>query len=62
MKAWMETTMALKKRRYIRLGQFRKEVINKIANPGEMDQTIRAMVDSGYIKVEGNMVFPAKSN
>jgi len=62
MKAWMETTMALKKRRYIRLGQFRKEVINKIANPGEMDQTIRAMVDSGYIKVEGNMVFPSKSN
>jgi hypothetical protein len=62
MKAWMETTMALKKRRHVRLGSFRQEVIKKIANPGEMDQTIRAMVDSGYIKVEGNMVFPVKSN
>jgi hypothetical protein len=38
------------------------EVLRKIANPGELEQTIRAMVESGYIKVEGNMVFPAKSN
>jgi hypothetical protein len=62
MKVWLESTMALKKRRYVRLGTFRKEVLRKIANPGELDQTIRAMVDSGYIKVEGNMVFPPKSN
>ena len=54
--------MALKKRRHVRLGAFKKEVIRKIANPGELDQTIRAMIDSGYIKVEGNMVFPSKSN
>ena len=60
MKVWLESTMALKKRRYVRLGAFKKEVIRKIANPGEMDQTIRAMVDSGYIKVEDNMVFPRK--
>ena len=62
MGVWLEATMVSKKRRHVRLGTFRKEVIRKIANPGEMDQTIRAMVDSGYIKVEGNLVFPSKSN
>tara|TARA_R100000656_G_scaffold90050_1_gene65603 strand:- start:225 stop:524 length:300 start_codon:yes stop_codon:yes gene_type:complete len=62
MVVWLEATMVSKKRRHVRLGTFRKEVIRKIANPGEMDQTIRAMVDSGYIKVEGNLVFPSKSN
>ena len=62
MVVWLEAIMALKKRRYVRIGQFRKEVLRKIANPGELEQTIRAMVESGYIKVEGNMVFPAKSN
>jgi len=62
MVVWLEATMASKKRRYVRLGTFRKEVLRKIANPGELEQTIRAMVESGYIKVEGNMVFPAKSN
>ena len=62
MVVWLEATMASKKRRYVRLGTFRKEVLRKIANPGELEQTIRAMVESGYIKVEGNMVFPSKSN
>ena len=62
MKVWLESTMALKKRRYVRLGAFKKEVIRKIANPGELDQTIRAMVDSGYIKVEDNIVFPSKND
>tara|TARA_R100000687_G_scaffold62219_1_gene50254 strand:- start:428 stop:727 length:300 start_codon:yes stop_codon:yes gene_type:complete len=62
MKVWLESTMALKKRRHVRLGAFKKEVIRKIANPGELDQTIRAMIDSGYIKVEGNMVFPSKND
>ena len=62
MRVWLESTMALKKRRHVRLGVFKREVLRKIANPGELDQTIRAMVDSGYIKVEGNIVFPLKSN
>ena len=62
MVVWLEATMASKKRRYVRIGQFRQEVLRKIANPGELEQTIRAMVESGYIKVEGNMVFPSKSN
>ena len=62
MVVWLEATMVSKKRRYVRLGTFRKEVLRKIANPGELEQTIRAMVESGYIKVEGNMVFPSKSN
>jgi len=62
MKTWLEATMALKKRRHVRLGVFRQEVLRKISNPGELDQTIRAMIDSGYIKVEGNLVFPSKSN
>jgi len=62
MVVWLEATMISKKRRYVRLGTFRKEVLRKIANPGELEQTIRAMVESGYIKVEGNMVFPSKSN
>jgi hypothetical protein len=62
MVVWLEATMALKKRRHVRLGTFKREVLRKIANPGELDQTIRAMVDSGYVKVEGNLVFPLKSN
>jgi hypothetical protein len=62
MKVWLEATMALKKRGHVNLRAFKREVLRKIANPGELDQTIRAMVDSGYIKVEGNIVFPSKSN
>jgi len=62
MKVWLESTMALKKRRHVNLRTFKREVLRKIANPGELDQTIRAMADSGYIKVEGNIVFPSKSN
>ena len=62
MVVWLEATMASKKRRHVRLGTFKREVLRKIANPGELDQTIRAMVDSGYVKVEGNLVFPSKSN
>ena len=54
--------MALKKRGHVNLRAFKREVLRKIANPGELDQTIRAMADSGYIKVEGNIVFPSKSN
>jgi len=60
MKMWLESTMALKKKRYVSIREFKKEVVRKIANPGELDQTIRAMADSGYIKVEDNMVFPCK--
>jgi hypothetical protein len=62
MKVWLESTMALKKRGHVNLRAFKREVLRKIANPGELDQTIRAMADSGYIKVEGNIVFPSKSN
>jgi len=60
MGVWLEATMALKNRRHVRLGAFKRELLRKIPNPGELDQTIRAMIDSGYIKIEGNIVFPCR--
>ena len=39
---------------------FKRELLRKIQNPGELDQTIKAMQDSGYIKLEGNLIFPKK--
>jgi hypothetical protein len=56
--AWLRTTMSLKKRGHVNLRAFKRELLRKISNPGELDQTIRALVDSGYIKVDGNIVFP----
>ena len=41
---------------------FKRELLRKIANPGELEQTIKAMEDSGYIKVEGNVVFPCRKD
>tara|TARA_R110000824_G_scaffold22240_6_gene81692 strand:- start:155 stop:1414 length:1260 start_codon:yes stop_codon:yes gene_type:complete len=60
MGVWLEATMALKNRGHVRLGAFKRELLRKIPNPGELDQTIRAMIDSGYIKIEGNIVFPCR--
>ena len=57
MRVWLESTMALNKKGHVPLRVFKREVLRKIANPGELDQTIKAMVDSGYIKLEGNLVF-----
>ena len=60
MGVWLESTMVLKKRQHVNLRMFKRELLRKIPNPGELDQTIRAMEDSGYIKVEGNIVFPCR--
>ena len=58
--AWLRTTMSLKKREHVNLRAFKRELLRKISNPGELDQTIRALVDSGYIKVDDNFVFPCR--
>ena len=59
MRVWLDATLAGKKT-HISMRAFKRELLRKIPNPGELDQTIRAMEDSGYIKVEGNLVFPCK--
>jgi hypothetical protein len=60
MKVWLDSTTALKKTKFVTHTAFRKEVLRKIANPGELDQTIKAMLDSGYIRMEGNLIFPKR--
>ena len=60
MGVWLDATMALNKRQHVTLRAFKRELLRKIPNPGELDQTIRAMQDSGYIKMEGNLVFACK--
>ena len=59
MRVWLDATLAGKKT-HISMRAFKRELLRKIPNPGELDQTIRAMEESGYIKVDGNLVFPCK--
>jgi len=40
------------------LKKFKRELLRKIPNPGELEQTVKAMEDSGYIEVKDGVVFP----
>ena len=60
MKVWLDATLLAGGRNHMQLRFFKRELLRKIQNPGELDQTIKAMQDSGYIKLEGNLIFPKK--
>ena len=60
MKVWLDATLLSGNKNHMQLRFFKRELIRKIQNPGELDQTIKAMQDSGYIKLEGNLIFPKK--
>jgi len=60
MKGWLETTVFNNNRSHVRLKLFKRQLLNKTMAPGEITQYIQAMEDSGYIKLEGNLVFPCK--
>jgi hypothetical protein len=60
MKVWLDATLAASGKNHMQLRFFKRELLRKIQNPGELDQTIKAMQDSGYIKLEGNLIFPKK--
>ena len=59
MRVWLDATLAGKKT-HLNLRAFKRELLRKIPNPGELEQTIRAMEDAGYIKVDGNLIFPCE--
>ena len=59
---WLHGTLFNNKKSHMLLRLFKRELLRKIPNPGELEQTIRAMEDSGYIKVEGNVVFPCRKD
>ena len=60
MKVWLDATLSTNGKNHMQLRFFKRELLRKIQNPGELDQTIKAMQDSGYIKLEGNLIFPKK--
>tara|TARA_R110000803_G_scaffold79554_2_gene145216 strand:+ start:858 stop:2123 length:1266 start_codon:yes stop_codon:yes gene_type:complete len=62
MLTWLHGTLFNNGRSHMLLKLFKRELLRKIPNPGELEQTIRAMEDSGYIKVEGNVVFPCRKD
>ena len=60
MKVWLDATLSTSGKNHMQLRFFKRELLRKIQNPGELDQTVKAMQDSGYIKLEGNLIFPKK--
>jgi hypothetical protein len=61
MTVWLNDTLFANGRSHLLIKHFKRELLRKIPNPGELTQTIQAMEDSGYIKVEGNLVFPCRN-
>ena len=62
MVTWLHGTLFNNGRNHMLLKLFKRELLRKIPNPGELEQTIKAMEDSGYLKVEGNVVFPCRKD
>jgi len=62
MVTWLHGTLFNNGRSHMLLKLFKRELLRKIPNPGELEQTIKAMEDSGYLKVEGNVVFPCRKD
>ena len=62
MVTWLHGTLFNNGRSHMLLKLSKRELLRKIPNPGELEQTIKAMEDSGYIKVEGNVVFPCRKD
>ena len=62
MVTWLNGTLFNNGRSHMLMKLFKRELLRKVPNPGELEQTIRAMEDSGYIKVEGNVVFPCRKD
>jgi len=62
MVTWLHGTLFNNGRSHMLLKLFKRELLRKIPNPGELEQTIKAMEDSGYIKLEGNVVFPCRKD
>ena len=60
MKVWLDATLSTSGKNHMQLRFFKRELLRKIQNPGELDQTIKAMQYSWYIKLEGNLIFPKK--
>ena len=62
MVTWLNGTLFNNGRSHMLMKLFKRELLRKVPNPGELEQTIKAMEDSGYIKVEGNVVFPCRKD
>ena len=62
MVTWLNGTLFNNGRSHMLMKLFKRELLRKVPNPGELEQTIRAMEDSGYIKVEGNVVYTCRKD
>jgi len=60
MAVWSKETMANSKQGYIHLRHFKRELLRRTLAPGESEQTVKAMEEAGYIKVQDGLVFPVK--
>jgi len=62
MKEWLESTVFNNNRSHVRLKLFQRQLLNKTTAPSEMLQYQKAMQDTGYIRVEDELVFLCKKD
>jgi len=62
MKEWLESTVFNNNRSHVRLKLFQRQLLNKTTAPSEMIQYQKAMQDTGYIRVEDELVFLCKKD
>jgi hypothetical protein len=62
MKEWLETTIFNNNRTHVPLKRFKRQLLNKTTAPSEMTQYLQAMQDTGYIRVEDELVFLCRKN
>ena len=62
MKEWLESTVFNNNRSHVRLKLFKRQLLNKTTAPSEMTQYLQAMQDTGYIRVEDELVFLCKKD
>ena len=60
MAVWSKETMANSNQGYIHLRHFKRELLRRTLAPGESEQTVKAMEEAGYIKIQDGLVFPVK--
>ena len=58
MRVWVKGIMENSGQKYVSLKLFKRELLRKIPNPGELEQTVKAMEDAGYISVDHSIVIP----
>ena len=45
----------------IPITKFRREILKRVSTPGEVEQTLKAMVEAGMIRQDGDAIYPSNS-